>query len=66
MITREELDMYTKAYSQGNSLISDEEFDKLLEEYVSKNGEEARPFTRNKQSAAVNDVVGTLSKGKIV
>jgi len=62
MITREELDMYTKAYSQGDNLISDEEFDQLMEEYVSNNGEEARPFTRNKQSAAVNDVVGTLSK----
>lgn len=62
MITREELDMYTKAYTAGTPIITDEEFDQLLEEYVSNNGEEARPFTRNKQSAAINDVVGTLPK----
>lgn len=62
MITKEELDHYIKAYSEGNPIISDEEYDRLLEEYVSVNGEESRPFTRQKQSAAINDIVGTLSK----
>lgn len=62
MVTKEQLEEYQKAYSQGKSLISDEEYDQLLEEYLNKNGENNRPFMRNKQSAAVNDVVGTIPK----
>lgn len=62
MITKEELNRYIEAYSKGQPLISDEEYDRLLEEYVSANGEESRPFTRVKQSTAINDIVGSLGK----
>lgn len=62
MVTKEQLDEYTKAYMEGHSLISDEEYDALVEEYVRANGEESRPFTRSKQSSAINNIVGTLSK----
>lgn len=62
MVTKEQLDEYTKAYTEGHSLISDEEYDVLVEEYVNLHGEESRPFTRAKQSDAINDIVGTLSK----
>lgn len=62
MITKKELNKYIETYSKGHPLISDEEYDMLLEEYVAANGEEARPFTRAKQSDAINDIVGTLSK----
>lgn len=62
MITKEQLEEYQRAYAQGKSLISDEEYDKLLEEYVREHGESSRPFNRQKQSEAVNDIVGTLPK----
>lgn len=62
MVTKEQLDEYTKAYTEGHSLISDEEYDALVEEYVNMHGENSRPFTRSKQSAAINNIVGTLSK----
>lgn len=62
MITKKELNKYIEAYSKGHPLISDEEYDRLLEEYVAANGEEARPFTRAKQSDVINDIVGTLPK----
>lgn len=62
-VTREYLDELTRAYHQGNPIISDEEYDRLLEEYVSENGgEESRPFLRAKQSDDVNNIVGTLPK----
>lgn len=61
-ITKEELDKYIKAYSEGKPLISDEEYDVLLEEYLKENGENKRPFLRQQQSSAINDVVGTLPK----
>lgn len=61
-VTKEQLDEYIKAYSEGKPLISDEEYDRILEEYIKENGEEARPFSRDKQSTAVNDIVGTLPK----
>ena len=61
-ITKEELDKYIKAYSEGKPLISDEEYDVLLEEYLKEHGESKRPFLRQQQSSAVNDVVGTLPK----
>lgn len=61
-VTKEMLDMYTRAWSHGVPLIEDDDYDMLVEEYVKNNGENSRPFMRNKQSAAVNDVVGTLSK----
>ena len=62
MVTKEELDKYLKAYQEGHPLISDEKYDELLEEYLSVNGESSRPFTRQKQSDSVNDIVGTLPK----
>ena len=62
MITKEELEKYQIAYSQGTPLITDEKYDNLLEEYVSEHGENSRPFTRQKQSSSVNDIVGTIPK----
>lgn len=61
-VTKEEIDKYLKAYESGNPLISDEEYDMLLEQYIAEHGESARPYTRQKQSNAVNDIVGTLTK----
>ncbi|MBO4736439.1 MAG: hypothetical protein J5614_08590 [Paludibacteraceae bacterium] len=62
-ITKAQLDEYIKAYDHGKPLISDEEYDVLLEEYLQENGgESARPFNRQKQSSDVNDIVGTLPK----
>lgn len=62
MITEKELKEFQIAYSQGKPLISDEEYDDLLEEYLREHGEDKRPFLRQQQTAAVNDVVGTLTK----
>lgn len=63
MVTKEELDRYIEAYSKGHPLISDEEYDALLEEYLRANGgESARPFNRQSQSSGVNALVGTLPK----
>ena len=59
MVTKEELDRYITAYQHGSPLITDEEYDALLEEYLQSVGESNRPFNRNKQSDAVNDIVGT-------
>lgn len=61
-VTKEQLDELIKAYAMGKPLISDEEYDDLVEQYVKENGEEYRPFNRQKQSDAVNDIVGTLPK----
>lgn len=62
MITKAELDKYQKAYSEGHAIITDEEYDNLLEEYLNQVGESNRPFLRQKQSGDVNDIVGSLSK----
>lgn len=61
-ITKDELDKYIKAYYEGNPLISDEEYDQLLEEYLKEHGEDKRPYLRQKQSGVVNGLVGTLPK----
>ncbi len=61
-ITKEQLNELIAAYAKGEPKISDEEYDKLMEKYIAEHGEEARPFNRNKQSSAVNDIVGTLPK----
>lgn len=61
-VTKEELDKYIKAYQEGSPLISDERYDELLEEYIREHGESSRPFTRNRQTDDVNQLVGTLSK----
>lgn len=62
MISKEDLIKYQIAYSKGEPLISDEEYDVLLEEYLNTNGEDKRPFLRQKQTDSINKVVGTLSK----
>ena len=61
-ISKKELDEYIEAYSRGEAKISDEEYDVLLEEYLKENGEDKRPFLRQKQSDAVNRIVGTIHK----
>ena len=61
-ITKDELDRYIRAYMEGNPLISDEEYDRLLEEYLKENGEDKRPYLRQKQSGVINGLVGTLPK----
>lgn len=63
MITKEELDRIIDNYNHGRPTgYTDEEYDALLEEYLRANGESARPYTRQKQSSAINDIVGTLPK----
>lgn len=62
LITKAELDKYQKAYSEGHAIITDEEYDNLLEEYLNQVGESNRPFLRQKQSGDVNDIVGSLPK----
>lgn len=62
MITKSELDKYLSAYNEGHPLISDSEYDSLLEEYLNKNGEDNRPYLRQTQSKSINAVVGTLTK----
>lgn len=61
-ITSEQLAQYIKHYMEGHPDISDEEYDRLLEEYVKENGEDKRPYLRQKQSGVVNELVGTLPK----
>lgn len=61
-ITKEQLDEYIKLYQEGRPAISDEEYDDLLEEYLKEHGESNRPFSRQKQTSAVNFLVGTLPK----
>ena len=61
-VTKELLDQYTKSWSKGTPEIEDSVYDQMVEEYVNQHGESARPFTRSKQSDAVNDIVGTLPK----
>ena len=62
-ITKEELDKYIELYSQGKPTgLTDEEYDRLLEEYLKEHGEENRPFTRQKQTSAINTLVCSLSK----
>lgn len=62
MITEQQLKEYIDAYNRGEPMISDEEYDRLLEEYLRVNGEDKRPYLRQKQSGVVNELVGTLGK----
>lgn len=61
-VTKEELEKYNAAYMRGEPLISDEEYDKLQEEYVKEHGENSRLYTRSAQTKTVADLVGTLPK----
>jgi NAD-dependent DNA ligase len=62
-VTKEMLDEYTRAWSHGNALIDDADFDALVEQYVKENGEEARPFMRVKKPDGIADIPNqTLSK----
>ena len=62
MITEQQLKEYIDAYNMGKPLISDEEYDRLLEEYLAMHGEDKRPYLRQKQSGVINGLVGTLPK----
>ena len=62
MITEQQLKEYIDAYNRGEPLISDEEYDRLLEEYLKVNGEDKRPYLRVKKSDVVNGFTQTLSK----
>ena len=61
-ISKEQLDEYIRHYMEGNPDIDDSTYDRLLEEYLKEHGEENRPFTRQKQTSAINEAVGSLSK----
>lgn len=62
-LTKEKLDEIIAKYNRGEPTgYTDEEYDALLEEYLKEHGESNRPFLRSKQSSAVNEIVGTLSK----
>jgi NAD-dependent DNA ligase len=64
MWTPEELKEIIDKYNRGEDTgYSDEEYDRLLEEYMTAHGGESiRPYTRNKQTDAVNNLVCTLPK----
>ena len=63
MWTPEELKEIVEKYNRGeDSGIDDPTYDRLLEEYLKVHGESARPYTRNKQTDAVNNLVSTLPK----
>ena len=63
MVTKEQLEEIIAKYNRGEDTgYTDEEYDRLLEEYLAKNGESNRPFLRQQQSDNVNDIVGTLPK----
>lgn len=64
MWTPEELKEIIDKYNRGEDTgYTDSEYDRLLEEYLKYHGgESARPYTRNKQTDAVNDLVCTLPK----
>lgn len=61
-VSKELIDRLINSYQSGNSDVTDESYDQLLEEYLAEHGEDKRPFLRQKQSSSVNDIVGTLPK----
>lgn len=63
MVTKEELEEIIAKYNRGEDTgYTDEEYDRMLEEYLAMHGESNRPYLRQQQSSNVNDVVGTLTK----
>ena len=56
------IDQSLKAWEKGLPIITDYQYDVILEEYLKRKGESSRPYLRAKQSDDVNDIVGTLSK----
>lgn len=50
---------YLKGEDTG---LSDPQYDSLVEQLVDLEGEEARPYSRTKQSDNINDIVGTITK----
>lgn len=64
MVTKEQLDEIIAKYNRGEPTgYSDEEYDRLLEEYLQTHGgESARPFNRQQQSDGVNAIMCTLQK----
>ena len=62
MVTKEELKRLIDSYNRGESLVEDEVYDQMLEEYLKEHGEEARPYLRSKQTDVVNNLVCTLPK----
>lgn len=62
MITKEQLDEYIKHYNEGRPDIPDSTYDQLLEEYIQANGENSRPYLRQKQNDIIYNMTSTLSK----
>lgn len=50
---------YLKGEDTG---LSDPQYDSLVEQLVDLEGEQARPYSRTKQSDNINDIVGTITK----
>lgn len=51
-----------EAYMNGVEIIDDPTYDSLVEKLVDLEGEQARPYSRTKQSDNINDIVGTITK----
>ena len=65
-ISKEELDRIISLYNQGlDTGYTDEEYDRLLEDYLKEHGgESARPYNNMSQTKSVNRLVGTLGVAK--
>lgn len=60
-ILKQKIHEANEAYMKGNPIIDDPTYDSLVEQLVDIEGEEARPYSRTKQSDSINDIVGTIS-----
>ena len=54
-VTKELLDNLTTLWSRGKPLLTDDDYDALVEEYVKEHGDEARPFMRVKKPDGIAD-----------
>lgn len=60
---RKKIHEANEKYMQGvDTGLSDPEYDSLVEQLVDIEGEEARPYSRTKQTDNINDIVGTITK----